>query len=92
MGGKEKGEYIRLGRETLDIALKNKQISPEYYKEQLAKVESGKFDFAAFEEKIAKKTAQQSLAEGRQMLGLTDEAKKLVKLLPEREASTRGGG
>lgn len=92
MGGKEKGKYKRLGKETLDIALKNKQISPEYYKEQLAKVESGKFDFTAFEEKIAKKTAQQSLAEGRQMLGLTDEAKKLVKLLPEREASTRGGG
>lgn len=92
MGGKEKSEYKRLGKETLDIALKNKQISPDYYKQQLEKVNAGKFDFSAFEEKIVKKSAQQALAKDRQMLDLTDDAKKLIKLLPQKEASTRGGG
>lgn len=92
MSGQEKQQYIKLGTNVLDKALEKNLINESYYKKQMELIKKGQFDTAAFEEKIMGTSAQKTLTGSREMFDLTDDAKKLLKLLPNREGSERPNG
>ena len=85
----DKEKYISLGTKTLDTALKEGLIKQGQYEKQLGLLREGKFDPTAFEKQIMGEAAAQTLGESRQLVDLTDDAKKLLKLLPDRPASDR---
>jgi len=88
----QKNQYIKKGTETLDKALEGGLIKKPYYQKQLELVRKGEFDISAFEKRIAGTAAGQTQDQSRQLVDLTDDAKKLLKLLPNREASKRETG
>jgi len=92
MSDVNKQKYMSAGKKTLDEALERGLIKKPEYQKQLALVNKGEFDPSAFEKRIIGQTATDTLAESRQLVELTDDAKKLLKLIPNREASSRKSG
>lgn len=84
-----KEEYMSSGTKALDEALSRGLIKQPQYEKQLALLQKGQFDSSSFEKMIMGEAAAQTLGESRQLVDLTDDAKKLLKLLPDKPASRR---